>query len=441
MVTRNKFYAPITAELRADRYDAAIAGLEEARKKGNFGDKDRLIYLIDAGMAYHYAGIYDTSNERLHMAEAASEELYTKSVSRAALSVILNDNALEYSGEDYEILYANLVKALNYMALHNFDDAFVEIRRANDKLQALEQKYVDAADQFNRAENEDTSHAAITAEVKSVRFNNDALARYLSMHMYAADGKFDDARLDSELLADAYRSQPHIYDFEPPAVAYHSDSSSILSVVALTGLAPTKQSLSLRLRTDKQLGLVQILYTDTSHHGSQYGQLPIKVSEDFYFKFQLPILAPRPSNVGSIRVIADSVIVGELSLIEDVTRVAQETFEAKKSLIYFKTIARALGKGLATQRLKKKADTGGLGGWLKKAAIDAGTDVTENADLRSAQLLPGRVYVGDFEVPPGTYNLSVEFVGLDGRILGKRDIKQFHVRNGDFNLVQASWLD
>jgi hypothetical protein len=441
MATRNKFYEPIRAELRANKYDAAAAKLEEARKKGSYGDKDRLIYLIDAGMAYHYAGQYDTSNQRLHLAESTADELYTKSISRAALSIVLNDNALEYSGEDYEALYANLIKALNYMALHKFDDAFVEIRRANDKLGLLEQKYVDAADRLNQAQKEDTSKAPVDFDVKPVRFNNDAFARYLSLHMYAADGKFDDARIDSELLSSAFQSQPNIYSFEQPPIAYSSDSGSILSVVALTGLAPTKQAVSLRLRTDKQLGLVQVLYTDPSGRDSQYGQLPIKVSEDFYFKFQLPTLQARPSNVARIRVIADSVILGELNLIEDVNRVAQETFEARKSIIYFRTIARALAKGLATNKLKKKADTGGLGGWLKKAAIDVGSDVTENADLRSAQLLPGKIYVGDFPVPAGTYDLTVEFLSSDGRILGRRNARQFEVRNGDFNLIQASWLD
>lgn len=441
MATRNKFYEPITAELRANRCEAAVARLETARQKGSFGDKDRLIYFVDAGMAYHYAGLYDTSIQRLHLAEAASEELFTKSISRAALSLILNDNALEYAGEDYEILYTNLIKALDYLALKNFDDAFVEVRRANDKLQLLEQKYADAAEQLNRVKPGDTGDVSIVYEAKKVRFNNDAFARYLSMHMYAADGKFDDARIDNDLLNDAFRTQPHLYDFGVPSVSYASDSNSILSVVAMTGLAPTKRAFNLRVRTDKQLGLVQVLYTDSSGRDSQYGQLPIRVSEDFYFKFALPQITPRPSNVSRIRVIADSAVVGELQLIEDVTKVAQETFEAKKSLIYFRTIARALAKGMATHKLKKKEDTGGLGGWLKKAAIDAGSDLTENADLRCAQLLPGQIYVGDFELSSGTYNLTVEFLGADGRILGKRDIRQYPVRTGDFNLVEACWLD
>ena len=145
MATRKDFYEPITAQARAGVYDSAAVGLESAKDSGKFGKKDRLVYFLDAGLAYHYAGQYDSSNARLHAAETAAEELFTRSISKAALSLVLNDNALDYAGEDHEILYTNLISALNYLAADNFEDAFVEIRRVNHKLEQLEKKYADAA--------------------------------------------------------------------------------------------------------------------------------------------------------------------------------------------------------------------------------------------------------------------------------------------------------
>ena len=437
VATKKKFYEPITAELRSGNSEDAAKMLEAARDNNKYAQKDRLLYFIDAGLLNHYARSYDTSNAKLHLAEEAAEELFTKSVSRAAASLLLNDNVLEYSGEDYEVLYANLIKALNYIALGAFDEAFVEIRRANLKLELLEQKYADAAAEFQQSSPDDTDRVEIDYEVDKVRFHNDAFGRYLSMHIYATEGKMDDARIDYDFLVQAFRSQPHIYDFAMPEVKYFSQDRTILSVVGLVGLAPVKEALNLRIRTDKDLELVQVLYDDPQNKGAEYGHLPVKVKADYYFKFAIPQIMPRPSLVTEIRVLANDKLIGELQLLEDVGKVAEETFAAKKSLIYIRTVARAIAKGLAAHKLKKKMDTGGLGGWLKKAAVDVGTDLIENADLRSSQFLPGMIYVGDFEIEPGTYDIAIEFYLADGRLVGETTYSDYGVIRGGLNLIEA----
>jgi hypothetical protein len=437
VATKKGFYEPITAELEDGNFQAAAQRIEAAKAKNKYEKKDRFLYYADAGLAYHYASCFDTSNQRLSQAEDAADELFTKSVSRAATSLLLNDNVLEYAGEDYEILYTNLIKALNYMAKDDFDGAFVEVKRANEKLNLLEQKYADASRRFQEASKDDDEAAEIDYSAKKVRFNNDAFARYLSMHVYAADGKMDDARIDYDLLRSAFREQPHIYDFELPDVKYSSEDKSILSVVALVGLSPVKEALNLRIRTDKDLDLVQILYTDPWRKDSEYGHLPMPVSEDYYFKFSIPEIVSRSSRINRVKVFSNSELLGELQLLEDVARVAEETFGAKKSLIYLRTVARAVAKGLAAHQAKKKADTGGVEGWLKKAAIDVATDISENADLRCSRLLPGRILVGDFEIEPGTYDLEIEFLDENGGLVSAQELKGYQVLKSGLNLVEA----
>jgi hypothetical protein len=441
VATKKGFYDPIIVDLQKDDFNTAVQKIETAKAKHKFGEKDRFLYYVDAGLAYHYASRYDTSNQKLTQAENAADELFTKSISRAALSLFLNDNVLEYAGEDYEILYTNLFKALNYMAEDNFDDAFVEVKRANEKLNLLERKYREASHILNEGSLGDTNRVNINYSAEKVRFNNDAFARYLSMHAYTAEGKMDDARIDYDWLHRAFQEQPFIYDFNVPTVKYHSADKAILSIVGLAGLSPVKEALNLRLRTDKDLDLVQILYTDPNRQDPVYGQLFLPVSEDFYFKFSIPRIVSRPSYISRIRVFADSVPIGELQLLEDVGSVARETFEAKKSLIYLRTVARAVTKGLAAYKAKKKADTGGVGGWLKKAAIDVATDVSENADLRCSRLLPGKIYVGDFEIEPGNHNLTIEFLGSDGTVISTTEIRDYKVLKNGLNLLEAFSLN
>lgn len=437
MATRNEFYEPITAELRKGQFDRVVERLDKAHSEGKLTGKDRFLYYMDAGLANFYAGRYDSSFVRFAQAEETAEELYTKSISKAALSLLLNDNALDYAGEDFEILYANLFSAMDYLALDRFDDAFVEIRRANQKLNLLEQKYANAAEQFTKANDDDENGVSFPYEIKKVRFNNDAFARWLSMHLYAADGKMDDARIDFDFLHDAFVTQPHIYPFTPPDVQFYSQSAAIISVVGLAGLSPVKESVTFRIRTDKDLNLVQVLYTNSDGNEAEYSNFPLEVNEDYYFKFAMPTMVPRQSDVAGIRLFADSRLIGHLQIIEDVTLVASETFEAKKSLIYFRALARAVVKGLAVHKALKKADTGGVGGWFKKAAIEAGSDITENADLRGCQFLPGLIFVGDFEIEPGTYDLAIEFLGSDGQLLKRSTIEEYRVVRGDLNFVHA----
>lgn len=441
VATQKGFYEPIAAELRAGNFDAAVAGIETARLKKKFKDKDRFLYLMDAGLANHYARRFDSSNTRLSGAENAADELFTKSISRAAVSLLLNDNFLEYAGEDYEVLYANIIKALNYIALDQPEDALVEIRRSDEKLSLLDRKYRDAADALNRQTAIDSSAPAIPYEAADIRFQNDALARYLGLHVYAAQGKMDDARIDHELMLKAFADQPNIYPFPPPPVIYRSENNAVLSAVAMVGLSPVKEALNLRLRTDKDLDLVQIIYDSPDSTGPQYGQFALPISEDYYFKLSIPQIVPRPSIIEAVRITASDGTSGTLYLLEDIGRVAQETFEAKRTMIYIKTVMRALAKGLTTHKAKEKADDGKAGGWLKKLAMDIAADISENADLRCSRLLPGRVFVGDFEIAPGTYDLRYEFLDPAGAVVRTQTITGYTVLKNGLNLIEAASFD
>lgn len=435
LATRMGHYKPITAAYERGDYSSAAAIIDSLKNK--FSAKDRLLYYVDSGLLHHYAGNYDSSNVRLSMAENAAEELFTKSLSRAAVSMILNDNALEYSGEDYEILYAGLIKALNYINLGDHDGAFVEIRRTHERLQYLEQKYVDAAAKLRMAASANQPMPEPDYQSLKIRFHESAFARYLSMHMFAAEGKYDDARIDSIHLDSAFVKQPHIYPFAMPPVKYHSDSLAILSVVALIGVAPIKLPLNLRVRADKDLDLLMVLYTDEKNMESEYGHMAFPIDKDFYFKFAIPRMKAKPSSITEIKVIANNQLIGNLNLLESVSKVASETFEAKKNLIYFRSLLRTITKGLVTHRLKESVDDGGAIGWLKKAAIDIGAEISENADLRCSKFLPDGIMIGDFEVPPGLYDIKIQFCDSEGAIIGEQLIPQFVVRRNRFNIIES----
>jgi hypothetical protein len=81
--------------------------------------------------------------------------------------------------------------------------------------------------------------------------------------------------------------------------------------------------------------------------------------------------------------------------------------------------------------------SGSFGKWLLKGLIDVASDLSENADLRCSQFLPGQIYVGDFEIAPGTYDLKIEFLDATGTILKQVEVHQYKVLQNNLNLVEA----
>ena len=142
-------------DLVNSNFDAAAVKLAKAKDAGEYKEKDRVLYYLDNGSVLHYADEYVESNILLEDADQSMEELFTKSISNIATSYLLNDNALDYYGEVYENLYVNIFKALNYLKLNKFNDAYVEIKRVNDKLNELNIKYGEMVDELNDAENQE----------------------------------------------------------------------------------------------------------------------------------------------------------------------------------------------------------------------------------------------------------------------------------------------
>ncbi len=436
-------FAGINEKLISHDYQGALNQIEAARGKF-YKEKEKALYYVDAGMLHHYNGDFEQSNTLLSKAETAFDELYTKSLGRGAASMLLNDNVLEYSGEDYEDVYLNVFKALNYVELNKFDDAFVEIRKINGKLSLLEQKHKKMAKQYNSSKDKKKNF-----ETGKNKFHNSALGRYLSMLLYRAEGKMDDARIDKEKIDEAWQLQSHIYNFSKPSLNSYlnrSDKAKI-NIISFTGRSPDKKANTLYIHTEKNLLVIGT--TKENPHGKQSLEtldlIPWKdMKKGYHFKFQLPFMKTRKSNIGRIEVIIDDNIAIDLQQIEDIERVALETFKIKEPIIYLKTITRTIIKGLFAakhkQEMKKKIDNKLLG-FAARLATDALVDATENADLRIARFFPAKTSITEIEVTPGIHNIKVKYYSKNGSVLFVDDIGDKNVSRSELNLFESFYLN
>jgi len=180
-------------------------------------------------MLSHCAGNYSQSAEVLQKADFSMEEAYTKSVAKAGASLLLNDNSLAYSGEDYENIYTNVFNALNYLQQGKASDGFVEIRRMNEKLNALEDKYKPSK--------------KVKAISKKTKFYNDALGRFLSLLMYRSEGSYDDASIDYRKIQEAWKLEPDLYNFKTKLSkkVIKKSKNAKLDIIAFSGKSPVKK--------------------------------------------------------------------------------------------------------------------------------------------------------------------------------------------------------
>jgi hypothetical protein len=132
-------YVRVETSLAQARFADADHLVEEHAPQ--YGRKNQVLYALDRAMTLHYAGQYEESNRFLERAEQLIDDLFTKSVTAETRAMLSNDLTLPYEGEDFETVMINVVAALNYVLLNQWDDALVEARKVDHKLNVINDRY------------------------------------------------------------------------------------------------------------------------------------------------------------------------------------------------------------------------------------------------------------------------------------------------------------
>jgi hypothetical protein len=450
-------------EVAAGDFDAALQTVEDES-----GKKDRTLYHLERGLIFHYSDRYAESNVEFAEAERLADELYTKSISEGALSLISNDNAISYRPRPFELAMVPYYKGLNYIFLGDRNAAQVEARRASVQMA----KFVDAT--LDGLRDEDRS------ALDQIR--NNPFLLYFSGMLYDWDGEINDAFISYRNAAVAYQQNhdllqvdippslgpdlvrlagrlgfrdelDYLYQTCPDVFQYGDDPASGLpltredyeqaagwrrgngEVVFLleTGFVPMKS----QVRFDIPI-FANETYDDPDYwsweiyYGMGNTQALVKGRKVEYWVSvaapQLDDLQPGPFT--GVRVsVADSLVPFVTTRAENLARQARVTFDAEKATIFFKTILRGLTKYLASRGAEKAG-----GDWAGIVANIFGA-VTESADTRSWLTLPEHVNLARISLPPGTYDLEVEVLGPGGRPLFTRTVAGVTVAAGDWTFV------
>jgi hypothetical protein len=456
--TMPALYAHIDRELLAGRPTDAVSTLESHQSA--FGGRSQVLYNMDLGMLQHIAGQYQASNKSLTLAEDLSEALYTRRITSEAEAFIANDTALPYEGEDFEKIMLNIMMMINYADLGLLDDALVEARKVDHKLSVLHDR-----------------------NGGKMSYTKDPLARYLSGVLYEAVGDTNNALVAYRLAYDAFlqarglygtaipdllradllrlseamglTSEYDEYRKQFPGVTWKPVSESThlaeLIVVTAEGRAPLKQDLFIDVPFSRE-ALVMVLAThgvlqpaDNGHRAAQsvlYGLTGRVV------RIAVPKFVPRRSRVARSEAViqnSDMRLAAPLTLMEDITAIAAKDLDERIVRTTIKSVARAAwkfalaeGVGVGVRRaFGRDRNTGDLVGFIAGAVAHMAAIGTEEADKRSWVMLPDRIQVGRILVPPGTYDIELQYRGRAGEPVATQAIRKVTVKAGEKRFVST----
>ena len=145
--------------------------------------KNRILYCLNQGYVNFMLGRYELSNQFFDMAERLTEDQQRNIFTEAAV-LVSNPEIRPYKPEDFEVIMINFYKALNYLQMNNMEDALVEVRKINIRLQQLNDKYPDHKNRYQR----------------------DAFAQLLMGLIYDAAGDWNNAFIAYRNAYDTYQS-------------------------------------------------------------------------------------------------------------------------------------------------------------------------------------------------------------------------------------------
>ncbi len=355
-------------QLEQGHYDSAIKTFKDLAAKE---DNDQLLYLMDLGIANFRAKRYVDAIDAFHKADSLAEMKDYTSVSQEVGSVILNDTVKVYKGDDYEKTLVNVYLAMSYGMLGKWEDAIVECRRVNHKLDIM----------INQGK---------------LPYERNAFAKYLTAVMFEAEGEFDDAFVDYRQLLSWRKGDPPDYlDVGLLRMAEKQHAEQELEEYKKQFPNPG------HYRMNKGEGEIVFLL--------EQGKAPMKV-ESPTFRL-VPEMRKRfyTSHFGWLRDSKGKFRV-KTETYYDIEATAIKELAGRIAGIAAKKIAGVVAKELIARQVEKSSDSPLLG-----ALTGLFLHASDQADTRSWTTLPARLQLARAVLPAGRHDILLDMVSQGGQ--------------------------
>lgn len=379
--------------------------LETLRKNQKEGEgKNRFIYHANRGLLNSILGNYEESNQAFEKAFIFGEDNRIN-YANEAISYLTNPNFTAYRGEDHEHLMVLYFKALNFLKLGKPEQALVECRRLNIRLNQLNDRY------------------------KSERkFQRDAFVHSLMGIIYQSTGDYNNAFIAYRNAVDVYEKEyTELFKLEVPNqlkldllntahwIGFQDQFDKYKEKFGMTDYTPERPDAELVFFWHNGLAPIKdewgINFVITPGENNTYVftneglglSFPFPVSEEIdkkdlsslqIFRVAFPRYNERPLYYREAALTLDGQSY-PLQLSEDINQIAFLSLRQRMVQELSKGLLRAALKKATEQSVRKDNDQLG-------AVIGLVNALTEKADTRSWQTLPHSIYYARVPLKEGS---------------------------------------
>ncbi len=404
-------------DIRFSFYEGDLSGarqqVETHLEKGSRKEAD--VLQLDGAMIDLCSGDLRKAERRLLEVRDHFEDHEKKKLHQSALSMLTDDTAVSYPGEDYEKVMVRIFLALSDL-MDDGDDA------AAYALQVVEKQ-----DQIVR-ESFDENGESPKLDYKRVAF-----APYLRGAIR------EETHVDYD---DAVRSYTQVVNWEPgfkqakedlhrAKFGHHSDAGhGVVYVFALVGRGPYKEQIHAEA-TQLSLLIADRILSATNKHSLPPTVAPVPV----------PMVVRSPCRLRCLGVIVNGEPGGVTETITHIGRMAVDQHRAVFPQIVARAIVRRVVKKGTIYGIKEAVQVENPYANLALDVAGIVWEATERADTRCWGLLPDRIQVLRLELPEGTHRLGLQGLGQTGHPISDPYYQEVRVFNGRNTYLLANFPD
>ena len=397
MQSHDKLASDVQSAGRTGGIPAALAQLEASAKSED--DKTALLYNLERGELLRMDRRYEDSTNAFLLADVKVKEWEeTAKTNPSKLmgtvgAALISERLKNYEGQDYEKVWLTTRLAMNRVALGDFENARVDIKRTHEReaiIAEFRSKETLAAEEEAKSKGAAAGGKELNGypvetlndpEVLALKNGyQNALSHYLAGFMYEVLG-------ESGLAAPGYRKA---IELKP--------ETGVLEE-GLRGL-DNRTSFTWKRRQRMTDVLFVVEAGDAPARKPKAFTIPVPTGRGMVTaSISYPVIEPSKDPLLTTLSAAGTDL--KLEKVVDVNVMARRALKDEMPGMVLRGVTRAIAKGVMQNELQKG---GGLVGGLIGAVASAATEV---ADDRMWRMLPGRVYIARGYLPPGEHVVTV----------------------------------
>jgi len=375
---------------------------------------DSSVVELDLAMIELVSGQPRACEQRLRDIRDRWDHLEQDSALESATSMLTDDQRKAYSGEDYEKLLLRVFLTLSSLMQDGVDAesyTLQTIDKTDDLREKAKSKWGDGVLESYRVPPIAPYMRGVLREVSLSNYD-DALRAYQATEELLPAAPF--------LVADIERVSHGVHSSPGHGVVY---------VFSMIGRGPYKTEVAAQATSDALL-IADRIVSVIGQYSVPPTLAPIKVPEI--------VSSPMPFDVLGVRV--NGVPTSTTLPLTDLHALAHQTFNAKRSDIMARAIARRVIKKGAVYVAKDQLNASAPIASLAMDGLGVAWEATESADTRCWGLLPREIQMLRLELPSGTHSLDLEPV-VNERPCGRPTQCTVRVEDGRNTYVLGYWPD